>query len=165
MNMNHSWDGEKGRFCTRGSVDEPLPLWIVPERVRKKVRESKGLLPQSGQKACGLINRGRRDCRGGRFHTRPGLTVSLIFHFVLTLICFRHSGRSVAETRNPAAPKAKSIRRLMFIDLARDRFALSRAAGFRVFGPRGPSPGMTKGKSGGAAAHPPENALKPGGSP
>jgi hypothetical protein len=31
-------------------------------------------------------------------------------------------------------------------DRIRDRFALTRAAGFRVYGPSGPSPGMTKGK-------------------
>ena len=41
----------------------------------------------------------------------------------------RHSGRSAAKTRNPAAPKAKPIRPKRFTDRIRDRFALTRAAG------------------------------------
>ena len=36
------------------------------------------------------------------------------------------------QTRNPAAPKAKWVRRTMPEQRILDRFALSRAAGFRV---------------------------------
>ncbi|GLK48199.1 hypothetical protein GCM10017620_11720 [Brevundimonas intermedia] len=36
------------------------------------------------------------------------------------------------QTRNPAAPKAKSVSRRMLKDRVRDSFALARAAGFRV---------------------------------
>ncbi|MFN7112526.1 MAG: hypothetical protein ACK4M2_12895 [Brevundimonas sp.] len=76
-----------------------------------------------------------RDLFSPRAFARREVTPSLFF---------RHSGRSEAETRNPAARESANLSRTRSSNIVRRTHFAFGAAGFRVYGPNGPSPGMTK---------------------
>ncbi len=62
---------------------------------------------------------------------------------VCSVLSFRHSGRSAAKTRNPAACASRKLSRTQAANIVREQIAFG-AALFRVFGASAPSPGMTK---------------------